>query len=98
MASYEVNENNEVYGWPTEDKSGAPFLYQPHHPNGTPFADRADAEAWAEKWLYEFMNPTGTDYYKAMLELKAAAVAKVIAGEALTQEEALALTFQEITE
>jgi hypothetical protein len=98
MIKYEVNDNNEVMAWSDELEQTEPFLYQPHYPDGTPFESKQAAQAWADQWYYELINPTETEYYKSMVELKAAAIAKVIAGEDLNEEEAYALTFKEITE
>lgn len=95
---YEVNDNNEVKAWNDELTQTEPFLYQPHYPSGTPFESKQAAQDWADQWYYEFMNPQDTQWYANAVAAKQAAVAKVIAGETLNEEEAFALTFQEITE
>ena len=48
MSNYFIDENNAVTI--KQDNSGA-SLFQPHHPDGTPFADVAEAEAWVTKYL-----------------------------------------------
>lgn len=54
---YEVTEANEILAWNDELEQTEPFLYQPHYPDGQPFADAADAQAWAEAWYASFINP-----------------------------------------
>lgn len=54
MIRYEVDETNTVRAWNDELVQTEPFLLQPHHPDGTPFTDKADAEAWAAAWFAEF--------------------------------------------
>jgi len=48
---YEVNENNAVSIW--EDGQEAPFVYQPHYPNGDSFSTREEAESWAQAKILE---------------------------------------------
>lgn len=45
----EILENNTVELF-TETQE-APFIRQPHYPNGADFADAADARAWAEAYV-----------------------------------------------
>jgi hypothetical protein len=94
---YEVNDNNEVVAWNDELEQTEPFLYQPQHPDGTPFETKEAAQAWADQWYYEFLNPQESEWYLNALASKQSAIAKVIAGEQLSEEEAHALAFQEIT-
>lgn len=54
---YEVTEAKEVMAWNDELVQTEPFLYQPHYPDGSPFADTADAQAWAEAWYASFIDP-----------------------------------------
>jgi len=54
---YEVTAQNEVLAWNDELEQTEPFLYQPCYPNGSPFADTADAQAWAEAWYAAFIDP-----------------------------------------
>ena len=56
---YEIDEQNAVRVWDDENptENGAPFFYQPDRPDGLPWADRAEAEAWAEAFIEELVNP-----------------------------------------
>jgi len=54
---YEVTEQNEVLAWDDELVQTEPFLYQPYYPDGSPFADKADAQAWADAWYAAFIDP-----------------------------------------
>jgi hypothetical protein len=54
---YEVTAQNEVLAWNDELEQTEPFLYQPYYPNGEPFADTADAQAWADTWYAAFIDP-----------------------------------------
>ena len=49
----EIDETNTIRIFDTQNpnENGAPFFLQPHHEDGTPFTDRADAEAWAEAFI-----------------------------------------------
>ena len=87
---YEVI-NKEVFAWNDELEQTEPFLHQPHHPDGTPFESDEEAQAWADKWYYEFTHPEESEWWQNILALKEVAKAKVLAGEDLTEEEALAL-------
>jgi hypothetical protein len=51
---YEIKDN-AVYGY--AEGQTEPFLYQPNHPDGSAWADDADAEAWAAAWLAHMTNP-----------------------------------------
>ena len=57
---YEV-KNKTVYAWNDELVQSEPFLYQPHHPDGTPFASDEEAQAWADAWYLEFTTPVMPD-------------------------------------
>jgi hypothetical protein len=35
----------------------APLIRQPHQPTGAPWADSAEASAWAEDYIYKYENP-----------------------------------------
>lgn len=94
MIRYEIDENNIVRAWNDELEQTEPFLYQPTNPDGKPFESREEAEAWASKWLYDFEHPEETDWYKQIVELKEIARQKVIAGEQINEDEALALAAQ----
>lgn len=56
---YEINEKNEVRVWDNErpNENNAPFLFQPDWPNGTPWTDRAEAEAWVNLFIESFIDP-----------------------------------------
>lgn len=47
--TYTINENLELYCYSNTQEE--PFLYQPQHPDGSAWIDRADVEAWAEAYL-----------------------------------------------
>jgi hypothetical protein len=57
---YEIDENNEVRIWDlvNTNEENAPFIYQPHWPNGTAWADAAEATAWAIAFIESLENPT----------------------------------------
>ena len=51
---YEIDETNAVRIWDdnvVRENGNPPMIFQPDHPNGTPFADAAAAEAWAVDYL-----------------------------------------------
>jgi hypothetical protein len=50
---YEIDENNAIRIWDNENpnENNAPFLYQPDQPDGTPWASREEASAWAESFI-----------------------------------------------
>jgi len=56
---YEINEINEVRIWDDENpnENGAPFFYQPDRPNATPWADRAEAQAWVDAFIADLLAP-----------------------------------------
>ena len=56
---YEIDEKNAIRMWDDENptQTGAPFLYQPDRPDVVPWADRAEAEAWAEALIVEMTAP-----------------------------------------
>lgn len=54
---YEVNADNAVLAWNDDLVQTEPFLFQPHYPDGTPFKDAADAQAWADAWYQFFISP-----------------------------------------
>jgi hypothetical protein len=53
---FEVDEadNNAIKIYDGENE--APFIYQPHWPDGTPWASKAEATAWAEAKVGESDN------------------------------------------
>lgn len=55
MFTYSLDENNTVWGYVSTQLE--PCLMQPTHPNGTPWADAAEATAWAEAWVAHMSTP-----------------------------------------
>ena len=45
----EVNDKLEVRIY--AEGQDAPIIFQPDYPDGTPFEDRAHAQAWADQWI-----------------------------------------------
>ena len=56
---YEIDEANAIRIWDEANPNelGAPSLYQPDWPNATPWASRAEAEAWALLFIESLENP-----------------------------------------
>lgn len=56
---YEIDELNTIRVWNLENpnENNAPFLLQPDWPNATPWADRAEAESWANIFVESLKNP-----------------------------------------
>lgn len=54
---YEIDEYNAIRIWDDQNpnENGAPFLYQPDHPDGRPWADRAEAQAWVVAFIAELL-------------------------------------------
>lgn len=52
---FTIDENNAVWGY--EERQPIAILFQPNWPDGTPFADLADATVFAEAWLSHMDNP-----------------------------------------
>lgn len=52
---YEINDENAVRVWDDENpnESGVPFFYQPNHPDGRPWTDRAEAQEWVDAFITE---------------------------------------------
>lgn len=88
---YEIDEANAIRVY--ADDADVPFLFQPDYPNGTPWADRADAEAWAQLYIASLTDenallaPAGPGIAgepkppspQAKAEAKASAIAKLTA-------------------
>lgn len=55
----EINEKNEIRVWDTQNPNelNAPFLLQPNWPNGTEWADKAEAQAWLDLFIQSMENP-----------------------------------------
>lgn len=94
---YEIDENNAIHMW--VDTQEEPFIFQPDYPDGTPWADAADATAWAEAKIAELTdieNPMAPNYPNEKPQVqpaklakeKAAAKAALWAKLGLTEEEA----------
>tara|TARA_R110000868_G_scaffold8585_2_gene44257 strand:- start:661 stop:969 length:309 start_codon:yes stop_codon:yes gene_type:complete len=56
---YEIDENNAVSFFDVDNpnENGAPFFFQPDYPNTDSFADKADAQKWADAKMAELINP-----------------------------------------
>ena len=56
---YEIDDHNVVRVWDDENPTGtgAPFFYQPDRPDATPWADRAEAQAWVDAFIAELLAP-----------------------------------------
>jgi hypothetical protein len=46
---YEIDKDNAVQIF--QDDSDVPFVFQPDWPNGTPWANKAEAEGWAKQTI-----------------------------------------------
>lgn len=57
---YEIDEQNAIRIWDTENPNeiNAPFIFQPDWPVGTPWADAAEATAWAELFIESLLDTT----------------------------------------
>jgi hypothetical protein len=56
---YEIDDANAVRVWDDENpnKTGTPFFYQPSQPDSTPWADRAEAQAWVDAFIEHLLAP-----------------------------------------
>ncbi len=56
---YEVDEGNAVRIWDelNPNELNAPFIFQPHWPNGDPWASAEEASAWAELFINTLVDP-----------------------------------------
>jgi len=54
---YEIDDQNVVRVWDDENpnESGAPFFYQPDHPDGRPWVNRSEAQAWVDAFISELV-------------------------------------------
>ena len=52
---YEIDENNAIRVF--NDGEDVPFAYQPDWPDATPWANKAEAKAWAELLIESMENP-----------------------------------------
>jgi hypothetical protein len=56
---YEIDNANAVRVWDDENpnENGAPFFYQPDHPDARSWVDRADAQAWVDAFIADLLAP-----------------------------------------
>ena len=56
---FTISNSNEIRVWDTENpnENGAPFLFQPDRPDGTPWANRAEAEEWVQNRIADLLAP-----------------------------------------
>jgi len=56
---YELDDQNIVRIWDDENpnENGAPFFYQPDHPDARPWVDRAEAQAWLDNFIAGLTSP-----------------------------------------
>jgi hypothetical protein len=52
---YEIDSDNAIRVW--NDGEETPFLFQPDWPDGSPWADAAEAESWAIAKIQELEDP-----------------------------------------
>jgi hypothetical protein len=71
--SVEIDEANtiRIYDTQNPNENGAPFFLQPHHEDGTPFTDRADAEAWAAAFIAFLEAPAPAREYTDKADIAA---------------------------
>lgn len=64
---YEIDESNAISVWDYEvpNEANAPFFYQPEWPNGTPWASKAEAKAWADLFI-EALIDENSDFLPGM--------------------------------
>lgn len=55
---YTIDDENAARAF--MDDSDVPFLYQPHWPDGTPWASKEEAEGWILAKIEELTNPDHT--------------------------------------
>ena len=56
---YEIDEANAIRVWDNEipNELGAPFLFQPVHPDGRNWIDKEDAESWVIGYIEDISKP-----------------------------------------
>lgn len=94
---YEIDENNAV--WIYGDGETTAFCFQPDWPDTTPWADKAEAEAWAQAKIAELTDPNAplagpnpaNPTEPRPIDYKKIAIQKLIA-LGLSEEEAKALS------
>jgi hypothetical protein len=55
MYTFEIDENNAVKIF--KEGQEAPMIFQPDWPNGTPWANAAEATTWAEVFIANLEDP-----------------------------------------
>jgi hypothetical protein len=57
---YEIDAQNAIRVWDNENpnENDAPFFLQPDWPDATPWADKAEAQAWAEQLILSMTDET----------------------------------------
>jgi len=55
----QINDKNEIRIWDNDNPNelNAPFLYQPDWPDGTAWANKEEAQAWADLFVESLQNP-----------------------------------------
>jgi hypothetical protein len=53
---YEIDKNKAV--WIFLDGNETAVVFQPDWPDTTPWANKAEAEAWAKAWILSMTDPT----------------------------------------
>lgn len=53
---YEIDKKNAV--WIFVQGNDVASVFQPDWPDGTPWASKAQAEAWAKAWILSMTDPT----------------------------------------
>jgi hypothetical protein len=56
---YEIDTNKAIRVWDTQNpnENDAPFFFQPDWPNGSAWANKAEAEDWANVFIESLVNP-----------------------------------------
>ena len=56
---YEIDEANAIRVWDNEiiNELDAPFLFQPVHPDGRDWSDKAEADSWILAFIEELLKP-----------------------------------------
>lgn len=56
---YDIDELNQIRVWDTlnPNQNNAPFFFQPHWPDETPWTDKAEATAWVNLFIESLTSP-----------------------------------------
>lgn len=60
MFTFTIDENNAIWGYAPEQEVAC--LFQPTKPDGTDWADTAEATAWGEAWVAHMTDPENNDF------------------------------------